>query len=141
MDGALPDGSLLYVKGTLYGTTSEGGTYGNGTVFSLDRKTRAETVIHSFGNAPDGGGPTANVIDVKGTLYGTTAFGGSDGYGTVFSLDPKTGTETVLYSFCGLQSCADGALPEAGLIDVKGTLYGTTGIGAPTAMVRYFRWT
>jgi uncharacterized repeat protein (TIGR03803 family) len=47
----------------------------------------------------------------------------------VFKLSPD-GTETVLYSFCSLPSCSDGAGPQAGLIaDRAGNLYGTTYIG------------
>jgi uncharacterized repeat protein (TIGR03803 family) len=135
-DGAFPLGSLINVNGTLYGTTSEGGGANCqdycGTVFALDATTGAETVLHSFGSGTDGGYPEAGLIDMKGTLYGTTAFGGAncnrryDGCGTVFSVNPTTGTETVLHSFCSRKKCADGAYPFAGLIDVNGTLYGTT---------------
>jgi uncharacterized repeat protein (TIGR03803 family) len=67
---------------------------------------------------------------VKGTLYGTTLYGGNvEGDGTVFALDLNTGKETVLYSFCSQQNCADGATPDASLINVKDTLYGTTFYG------------
>ncbi|HTT81847.1 MAG TPA: choice-of-anchor tandem repeat GloVer-containing protein [Rhizomicrobium sp.] len=63
------------------------------------------------------------------TLYGTTYSGGAHGDGTVFAIDPDTDTETVLYTFCSQQSCADGSGPGAGPIDVKGTLYGTNVFG------------
>jgi uncharacterized repeat protein (TIGR03803 family) len=63
---------------------------------------------------------------VKGKLYGTTESVGANGGGTVFSFDPNTGTETVLYSFCGQENYADGFVPGAGLLNVKGILYGTT---------------
>jgi hypothetical protein len=43
------------------------------------------------------------------------------------------GKEKVIYSFCGQQNCTDGEYPEAGLIDVKGTLYGTTQGGGARA--------
>jgi uncharacterized repeat protein (TIGR03803 family) len=47
----------------------------------------------------------------------------------VFKLMPG-GTETVLYSFCHLPGCTDGAYPQAGLIaDSSGNLYGTTPYG------------
>ncbi len=82
-----------------------------------------ETILHSFGSGTDGNGPGGSLVDVKGALYGTTAGGGVHGDGTAFSVDPKTGAETVVYSFMG---GTDGALPNANLIDVKGTLYGTT---------------
>jgi len=125
-DGSEPEAGLVDVKGTLYGTTVEDGTAGEGTVFALDPKTGAETVLHAFGNGTDGQYPYAGLIDVKGTLYGTTGAGGASGDGTVYAVNPTTGAETVLYSFCGQQNCTDGAQPYPSLIDVKGKLYGTT---------------
>jgi len=65
----------------LYGTTSEGGTYGEGTVFSLSA-SGAERVLHSFGNGYDGAEPMAGLTAVKGRLYGTTYMGGAYGEGT-----------------------------------------------------------
>jgi uncharacterized repeat protein (TIGR03803 family) len=128
-DGEEPEAGLIDVNGTLYGTTSAGGSHGGGAVFSLDPKTGAETVVYSFcsqQNCADGEEPEAGLIDVNGTLYGTTDGGGADGGGAVFALDPDTGAESVLYSFCGRQDCTDGEEPQAALIDVSGTLYGTT---------------
>jgi uncharacterized repeat protein (TIGR03803 family) len=126
IDAADPWAGLINAKRRLYGTTVEGGTHAGGTVFSINPKTGAETVVYSFcsqQNCTDGWGPYASLIDVKGALYGTTEFGGPNLYGTVFSVSPTAGTETVVYSFSG---GADGGLPGAGLIDVKGALYGTT---------------
>ena len=62
-----------------------------GCVLALQFQSRAiarsqETVLHSFAGAPDGAYPDASLIDVKGTLYGTTDSGGSYGDGTVFAL-------------------------------------------------------
>ena len=48
----------------------------DGTVFSLS-KSGVEKVMHSFSGAPDGALPYAGLINVKGTLYGTTWAGGS----------------------------------------------------------------
>jgi len=127
-DGVKPVASLIDVKGTLYGTTFEGGDdsvcgLNCGTVYSISEAGK-ENVLHSFEAYADGIAPLANLIDVKGTLYGTTEAGvgtpGSNtGFGTVFSIS-TTGTEMVLYSF------GSGSYPAAGLIDVNGTLYGTT---------------
>jgi hypothetical protein len=47
----------------------------------------------------------------------------------VFSLDPATGAETVLYEFCSRKNCTDGWGPQAGLVHVKDGLYGTTPSG------------
>jgi uncharacterized repeat protein (TIGR03803 family) len=126
-DGADPEGGLNAVKHTLYGTTARGGAHGDGTVFSIT-PTGTETVLHSF-TGSDGNFPLATLLNVNGTLYGTTSSGGAYGYGTVFSIT-LSGHETVLYSFSGPPSGGfDGAHPESGVIDVNGTLYGTTYLG------------
>jgi len=92
-DGIDPTGSLVAVKGTLYGTTSEGGAdtcpFGCGTVFSITM-SGAESVVYSFGTYPDGNTPSAGLLAVGGTLYGTTTFGGMTGNGTVFALTPSS---------------------------------------------------
>jgi uncharacterized repeat protein (TIGR03803 family) len=130
-DGAYPVAGLLDVRGTLYGTTQNGGYYNAGTVFSTTLSGK-EKVLHTFGGSGDGSQPFAGLVDVKGTLYGTTYNGGRDtkcgtaiGCGTVFSVKPS-GKESVLHSF---DSSGDGYFPYAGLINVDGTLYGTTYVG------------
>src|ERR1700733_14806831 len=52
-DGARPDADLIDVDGTFYGTTSGGGEYDRGTVFSLT-PSGAEYVLHSLGGSGDG---------------------------------------------------------------------------------------
>ena len=92
-----------------------------------------EKVLHSFnGNGADGYQPEASLIfDAVGNLYGTTYWGGTYGFGTVFELTPSGGggwTETVLHSF--QPNGTDGNYPIAGLIfDAAGNLYGTTSAG------------
>ncbi|MGB6644325.1 MAG: choice-of-anchor tandem repeat GloVer-containing protein [Candidatus Cybelea sp.] len=131
-DGADPYARLIDVNGTLYGTTYYGGSpgcysdLGCGTVFSITTSGK-ERVVHSFGAGTDGENPFADLINVNGTLYGTTLGGGAHcakhrGCGTVFSIT-TSGAETVLHSFRG---SGGGRNPGAGLIDVNGTLYGTT---------------
>jgi uncharacterized repeat protein (TIGR03803 family) len=129
-DGANPDaGVVLDGQGNLYGTTFAGGAYGNGTVFKVDT-TGSETVLHSFGNSPDGANPDAGVVlDGQGNLYGTTEVGGSGFGGTAFKVD-TSGNEIVLYSFCSQAHCYDGLYPRAGVVlDAQGNLYGTTSVG------------
>src|ERR1700734_3589997 len=87
-----------------------------------------ENALYSFcarPNCTDGTVPVTNLTSVRGMLYGTTTQGGANcvdenGCGAVFALDPTTGAETVLYSFCDQQNCADGSEPISGLIDVNG---------------------
>jgi uncharacterized repeat protein (TIGR03803 family) len=134
-DGAYPSASLLNVNGKLYGTTTKGGTGscsnysgpGCGTVFSITTSGN-ETMLYSFkGGSGDGYYPEAGLINVKGTLYGTTSDGGrcqgvQDGCGTVFSAS-TSGQESVLYRFKRFRK---GDQPFAGLTVSNGLLYGTT---------------
>jgi uncharacterized repeat protein (TIGR03803 family) len=84
-----------------------------------------ETVI-AF-NETNGAVPTD--VPVQGTdggIYGTTQYGGSSDFGTVFRIAPN-GTMTTLYSFCSQSQCVDGSLPDAGLVQASdGNFYGTT---------------
>jgi uncharacterized repeat protein (TIGR03803 family) len=124
-DGANPIARLAIDKnGNLYGTTSAGGTSGNGTVFAVSAAGK-HTVLYSFGSGTDGTIPFAGVtLDAKGNLYGTTSAGGSTGNGTVFELKRSSSgwTEIILHNF-ELQD--DGGTPYAGLVfDPSGNLYG-----------------
>ena len=124
-------GLIRDAKGNLYGTTFWGGAYNQGIVFKLTENGR-EIVLHSF-NKLDGQWIAASLVtDEAGNFYGTAEY--RNGYaGEVFKVNDK-GKETVLYTFCARQNCADGALPEASLIrDAEGNLYGTTlgGGGSP----------
>jgi uncharacterized repeat protein (TIGR03803 family) len=125
-DGANPYSALIAVSGTLYGTTEYGGTSGDGTVFKIT-PSGAESVIHSFGGGSgDGAAPSASLVALDGMLYGTTARGGSYNQGTVFEISPS-GADSVLYSFgAGYE---DASTPDAGLVVVRGILYGATNYG------------
>jgi uncharacterized repeat protein (TIGR03803 family) len=129
-DGATPLSGLAQdAAGNLYGTTSAGGANGNGAVFELIAPTKkggawTETVLYSFGAAPDGATPYAGVsFDAAGNLYGTTSAGGAYGYGIVFQLvAANSWSENILHNF---QNGDDGAVPYAGLIaDKSGNFYG-----------------
>lgn len=94
--GSLPAASLTKVGRLLYGTTMQGGAYNAGTLFSLDPTSDAIQVVYTFKAGYDGANPSARLIDVGGTLYGTTFAGGppsgeygcSVGCGTVFAFTP-----------------------------------------------------
>jgi len=128
-DGAGPSSGLdMDGAGNLYGTASEGGAYGEGTVFRL-AADGTETTLYSFcpqRRCRDGRIPLAGlVMDGAGNLYGTTWLGGEKNQGTIFKLAPS-GDETVLLSFKG----SEGAGPDTNLImDGAGNLYGTTSSG------------
>jgi len=84
-------------------------------------------VIYSFTGTSDGAEPLSELtFDAEGNLYGTTAGGGTNGYGTVFELKHTASgwKEEVLYTFTG---GSDGGEPVTGVIfDGAGNLYGMT---------------
>ena len=130
-DGGAPLAALIRDSaGNLYGTTGFGGTAGGGVVFKVDASGN-ETVLHTFTRGRGGSEPdTAGVIsDASGNLYGTVAFGGTGGQGTIYKLNTK-GVATVLYTFPGP---ADGQYPYnvAVAFSPDGGLYGATFYGGP----------
>jgi len=136
-DGAIPEGPLIDVKGTLYGTTSSGGGTGCGgtgcgTVFKITPQG-AESVVYAFQGGADGQNPSGGLISVGGALYGLTPGGGTGcGCGTVFKVTEK-GVESVLYAFAG---GSDGTTPYGGLVNIGGTFYGATYNGGGTGCTR-----
>ena len=124
-DGALPYGSLILSGSTLYGMTSQGGSSGSGTIFSIDISGSGFTLLHSFtGGASDGALPYGPLILSGSTLYGMTSSGGSSGSGTIFSINASGSGFTILHSFAG--GASDGANPQKSLILSGSTLYGMT---------------
>jgi uncharacterized repeat protein (TIGR03803 family) len=127
-DASNPTAGLTALNGSLYGTTFEGGSGGAGfgTVFEVST-SGTERVIYSFlPNGTDGENPQGGVIAVNGELYGTTYWGGTSGYGSVFKVS-RSGKESVMYSF--LNNGTDGNHPFADLTAVNGDLYGTASAG------------
>jgi uncharacterized repeat protein (TIGR03803 family) len=133
-DGANPEAGLLLKGSALYGTTSAGGAYLEGTIYELTQSSGVwtESVLYDFAGGSDGAQPIGALIKgSKGKFFGTTEYGGGSGCsggagcGTVFELSQSGGawTEKVLYAFTG---GGDGAYPAAGLVlSGTGALYGT----------------
>jgi uncharacterized repeat protein (TIGR03803 family) len=145
-DGSAPRAGVVRdSEGNLYGTTSSGGTnFDYGTVFEVTPDGK-EHVLHSFcTGCADGTGPVSDlVLDTAGNLFGTARTGGAKDSGTVFELTPNAKHTKwkfkILYTFCQLYRCADGAGPGSGLTywgaesgalyDGSSPLYGVTGNG------------
>ncbi|MBV9989767.1 MAG: hypothetical protein JOZ72_00615 [Alphaproteobacteria bacterium] len=148
-DGAHPRAQLIVgTDGTLYGTASDGGRYGWGTIFSIapDGSGWTYKVLHHFcakSGCPDGARPTYAGLSYQGQqpgalydgtspLYGTTVNGGSQNQGTVYTLTPGATkwTQKVIHNFCSEASCADGGQVDAPVtVDAMGRVFGTTTVG------------
>jgi uncharacterized repeat protein (TIGR03803 family) len=125
-DGCHPLGLTADSEGNLYGNTSSSQISTDfGTVFKLDT-TGTLTVLYTFTGQADGSQPEGRVIrDVNGNIHGTTYAGGSDGCnggcGVVYRVGAD-GTESSHPLTGGIQ----GQNPIGGLLDMAGSLIGTT---------------
>jgi uncharacterized repeat protein (TIGR03803 family) len=123
-------GLALDTAGNVYGTSYYGGKSNYGTVYELSPATPKWTgkTLYSFkGGTEDGREPAAGVVlDSDGNIYGTTFYGGSLNYGTVFELMVPAGggayKEKLLWSF----NQTDGYEPTGNSLILYGSdLYGT----------------
>jgi uncharacterized repeat protein (TIGR03803 family) len=136
-------------EGNLYGMSPFGGSpncglvennLGCGTLFKISPSGKFK-VLHVFkgtdGIQPEGG----LVLDAKGNIYGSAAYGGNlkcnypgwgmnkeEGCGTIYKLEPS-GKFTVLHAFTGPK---DGSDPLGLIIDDDGNLYGIADSGGDT---------
>ena len=79
-------GVIRDAEGNLYGRTEAEGL--TGIVYKVDTNGNM-TVLYSFTEGADGGGPLGGLIfDSVGDLYGTTCFGGKRGTGVIFKVTP-----------------------------------------------------
>ncbi|HEY5232138.1 MAG TPA: choice-of-anchor tandem repeat GloVer-containing protein [Verrucomicrobiae bacterium] len=128
--------NLILSNNILYGTTSTGGSAGNGTVFAVNTDGTDFTNLHSF-NGSDGAGPSAGLVLSGSTLYGTTAGHNiTFNEGTVFAINTDGTSFATLHTFAqptyevsGVYTNADGAGPVGNLILSGSTLYGATQLG------------
>ncbi|HEY1716913.1 MAG TPA: choice-of-anchor tandem repeat GloVer-containing protein [Verrucomicrobiae bacterium] len=125
-DGANPHAGLILSGDTLYGTAENGGVSGEGTVFRLNTDGSGFTNLYKFTGGSDGSVPSAGLILLGNTLYGTAGYGGSSSNGVVFAVNTDGTGFTDLYNFT---NGSDGANPVAGLILSGNTLYGTASQG------------
>ncbi len=138
VDGAKPSSQMMFGRdGNLYGTTSQGGPGGQGTVWKLTPPAQKRgkwtmTVLWTFSGA-DGAEPTRGplVFDATGALYGTCHSGGAHHEGVVFKLTPPQGTgtawtEDTIYNFD-----KNVGNPTSGVVIApKGDLIGATSNGS-----------
>jgi uncharacterized repeat protein (TIGR03803 family) len=134
-DGQFIEGGLtLAIDGNYYGTASQGGASGAGTLFKV-MSTGTFALLYQFTGGSDGGYPNAPPIQAAdGNLYGTTATG------TVYRYTPSSGTLNTILSLNADGS--QGQDVEAALLQAAdGTLYGTAAAGGANGCGVIFRLT
>ena len=144
VDGATPIAGLTAgPDGFFYSVASQGGTSGNGAIFSISPDGATFTVLHSF-DGNDGSGPVAELaIFSDGKLYGTTRAGGTNSagtastLGTIFSIARDGTGFTKLHSFDN----TNGIAPAGRLLQLSNTVFvGTTGSGGKCGSGTIFRY-
>jgi uncharacterized repeat protein (TIGR03803 family) len=130
-NGRNPVGGLLADgAGDLFGTTTQGGSLDEGTVFELVKTAGGytPTTLANFQRSVDGTPVGGLIADAAGDLFGITGQGSASNGGTVFELVKTAGgyTLTTLQNFTG----PNGKNPAGGVIaDAGGDLFGTTSQG------------
>ncbi|HTL80661.1 MAG TPA: choice-of-anchor tandem repeat GloVer-containing protein [Bacteroidia bacterium] len=125
--GDYPWGALTVANGKLYGMTTSGGSHGFGNIFCYDPSLFTYSVLHNLNDSTDGKNPYGSLLHAAdGKFYGLTMEGGTNGVGTIFSLDASALTFTTLYSFGTTSGCK----PKASLVQApNGMMYGTASEG------------
>lgn len=125
--GSAPVAALIGGPGgSIWGTTSAGGTHDLGTVFSFNPTSGNVTTIVNF-DGSNGSRPKAALVVESGIFWGVTYDGGAADTGTIFKIDPaNSNAVTLVSSFLGTTGTARGAYPVAPLAHgLAGELWGT----------------
>jgi uncharacterized repeat protein (TIGR03803 family) len=129
-NGGIPIGPLMQgIDGRFYGTNTGGGTFGQGVVYSVTAGGVYQ-VLHNFQTATDGTNSTSGLVQGSNKfLYGLTAAGGANGYGTLFKINTTGKTFAVLHNFDKVSGAVPFATPT---LHTSGKIYGVTQTGGPT---------
>jgi uncharacterized repeat protein (TIGR03803 family) len=112
---------VVYHAGSVYGTTSQAGRFGTGTVYAVDVATGQLTTLYDFSHPLDA---EPNGLALRGDmLFDTTRQNGQAGHGIIFSINLKTGKIEVLHRFDPVRT---GQTPASPVLSTGGTLFGTT---------------
>lgn len=119
--GNRPHGKLYEVKkGLLLGTTSYGGQFNQGVIYSYDYIKKVHTKLYDFDSSVVGAIPSGNIVLAdNGKIYGTTETGGANGFGTIYEFDLKDNSikqiaelpgSYAAYFYSGLMQASNGLL-------------------------------
>lgn len=119
----------LAPNGWLYGVTETGGTDDSCVVCAFNPLTGEFNDIHDFAFSPDSGESATSGMTLasNGLLYGTTAGGGVNNAGVIYTVDPTTNAYNPIHHF---NNDSSGSGPLSQLLQLSnGKLYGTTYAG------------
>ena len=123
-------GVNLDSSGDIFGTTYQGGSNDDGTVFEIAHGSNSITTLVSFAGL-NGNGPQAGLVeDASGNLYGTTYYGGARGNGVVFKVsvaptmsltlssgpNPSNATQSLVFT-----AAVGGGVPNGETISLEDT--------------------
>jgi len=125
-NGDGPESSLYYDGTFLYGTTANGGTNNNGTIFKIKPDGSGYIKLLDLSGITNGRRPGGSLISDGTFLYGMTFYGGVNDSGTIYKIMPDGTNFTKLLDFAGSSngSCPNGSLYYDGIF-----LYGMTALG------------
>jgi len=137
-DGSWTYGSLTYAGGKLYGMTSDGGSFDQGTLFEISSDGGGFKVLHTFtGFSGDGNPLFGLLIESNGWLYGMANQGGDNFQGVIFKISLDGADFQIIHSFAA--GTGDGQNPYGSLLLSGGMLYGMTSSGGASGGGTLFR--
>ncbi len=124
--GAYPVSGVFMYKDKLYGTTSSGGDFDQGTIYEYDLEKNKLTILYSFekdtGFMPWAGLP---IQFEDGYFYGCTPQGGAQDLGVLYRFNLESNKYEVLFEF----DYEKGANPYGYLVNYKNKIVGTSSEG------------
>jgi uncharacterized repeat protein (TIGR03803 family) len=136
-EGSQPRYQLVLAGNTLYGVTDGNGIESNSVIYRINTDGSGFAVIKRFsetdpntGTNSDGSLLRSGLVMWKGVLYGATEWGGFNGTGVLFKLNPDGTGFAVLKHFSVPPASgyinADGMFPLSEVVVADDVLYGTT---------------
>ncbi len=112
-----PLSPVTVVGSTVYGTSSN-------TIFEMNPDGSNYQVLKTFGSSPTDAVAAlgeSSLVELGSKLFGTTSGGGSNGRGTIYSLNLNGSGFQIVHSFAG---ATEGGSPTSALTTIGSTLYG-----------------
>ena len=126
--------SAMAVPSVLYGSASPGdalvidfsaGTGFDGALFTVNPVTGSRTILSDFGNAsqgPTGQDPVGVTVDTSGTILVTDGSAGTGFVGALFTVNPVTGSRTILSDFGNAIQGPTGLAPLGVTVEITGAI-------------------